>query len=113
MIEEITALMPLLDKISDGALWAFLIYMAVVLCTSFVWPVTIGLVLVSATKHFLRAMTSDCVKEVDIRRMRLTNGKSLYVHSTDKDFEDLFLTIAGGSAIHTSDIRSAMEKINA
>lgn len=76
MIEEIQALMPILEKISDGALWAFGIFMAVKIVNIVVWPVVLAFIALKAIPVISGLFVKVDDRKVDLYEMRY-RGASL------------------------------------
>lgn len=114
MIEEIQALMPILEKISDGAMWAFLIFMLTKTVGIVVWPVVLcfgTIKLAAAIVSISRANNGQ--GEIDLYYMKY-EGKSLgYKYIGDfEDISKLFALLGrNGKFIHSADVQRVISDI--
>jgi len=69
MIEEIQAILPLLEKISDGALFAFLVFMLVQVVSILIWPLSLVLILVKGLPQIIKSLFS-AAGEIDLYRLK-------------------------------------------
>jgi len=104
MIEEIQAILPLLDKISDGALYAFLVFMLVQMMSVLVWPFCF-VVLVKTVPRIIKAFMPE-VGTIDVYRLHYKGKDSGFGYiGTEDALTEFFKSLApGGSYIHTSDL---------
>jgi len=110
MIEEIQALMPILDKISDGALWAFVIFMFVKTIGIVVWPIVLSLMVIKvATKISM----FSAKQEVDLYKLQYKGTDVVSYIGDKKTLEKFFSTIGGSTGyVHGSDLRKIMKDWN-
>lgn len=111
MIEEIQAILPLLEKISDGALFAFLVFMLVQVVSVLIWPLSLVVVLVKGLPQIIRSLFS-ATGEIELYRLNYKGKNSGYHYIGDEDVLTEFLkSLSTGSYIHSSDLKKFMEKI--
>lgn len=112
MIDEITALMPILEKISDGALWAFAIFMLVKIVSVVVWPICLVFLAVKVLPAMLRAIMGDVrAPEVDLYRLEY-KGERLdhhYIGGYSELAEFMTWVANGRTYIHGHDLKKIIE----
>ena len=108
MIEEIQALMPILDKISEGALWAFIVYMTVNTISILVWPMCLVVVLLKGFNLVLKS----CADSVDTIKVTRLGGTEITYLGTLSTFKDLLLQMSNGHKyLHDSEVSAAIAKL--
>jgi len=111
MIEEIQAILPLLEKISDGALFAFLVFMLVQVVSILIWPLSLVLILVKGLPQIIKSLFS-ATGEIDFYRLKYKGRESGCHYIGDEDVLTEFLkSLSTTSYIHSSDLKKFMEKI--
>lgn len=119
MLEEIQALMPILERISDGALWAFVVFMFVNMLDVLVWPIIFLSVVVVAGTTLTKVLRSTSeIGEIDFHRLTLSDSglKCSYIGES-KGLEEFFQwasKASGGSGkyLHHHDLEKIMETYN-
>lgn len=113
MIEEIKALMPLLERISDGALWAFGIYMLVKVISIVIWPITLGLIVIQGFPRLLKIISgSQGVGEADLYKLNYKGKETPYCYiGNEKTLKDFLKWAAYSDSkyVHESDLRLIMK----
>lgn len=108
MIDEIQALMPLLEKISDGAVWAFAIYMFVKGLAVIVWPITVVVAVYFLVKYLSQMVNG--VEHVKLYDIRTKNG-CRYV-GKPSEIEELFDIMGKGyKTIGSYEVRDTIKKL--
>ena len=111
MIEEIQAILPLLEKISDGALFAFLVFMLVQVGSILIWPLSLVAVAIKGLPQIINSLFGT-TGEIDLYRLKYKGRESGCHYIGDEDVLTEFLkSLSTTSYIHSSDLKKFMEKI--
>lgn len=110
MIEEIQALMPLFDRISDGAFWAFVVYMAVKVVAVLVWPVAFVVILLRATAVLPKVFAAENEpRSIELYDLEFKGEVVAHYLGDRKTLADFFTWAASdkgtyGGYVHSSDL---------
>lgn len=116
MIEEIRALMPLLEQISSGAIWAFAIYMLVKVIGVIIWPIVFVALAIIARPLVAKALAPKAPQKEEIDLYRLTHegrvvGGYIGERSVLIDFFNALVQDGRYDYVYTNDLRDATAKI--
>jgi len=108
MIEEIQAILPLLDKISDGALYAFLVFMFVQTVAVLIWPLCF-VVLVKAVPRIIKAFMPE-LNTINLYRLHYKGKDSGFGYIGTEDALTEFLqSLAHNTYLHGTDLKKFMD----
>jgi len=109
MIDEIKALMPLLEQISEGALWAFLIFMFVKALGIIIWPIS-AMFIMSKVVVTLPRIFSKGPEDIDLYNFTYEGSREgQYVGKKEALSEFLNWAKKGSTYVHSSDLKDIME----
>lgn len=115
MIEEIRALMPLLEQISSGAIWAFAIYMLVKVIGVIIWPIVFVALAMIVRPVIAQVFAPAPAQKEEIDLYKITHeGRSVARYIGEKSALVQFMNALpsdGSPYIHGSDLREAAKKI--
>jgi hypothetical protein len=111
MIEEIQAILPLLEKISDGALYAFMLFMFVQVISVIIWPLSF-MVVVSVVPNIIKALLYDGSKgTIDFYRLNCKGRATGFSYiGSESDLLEFLGSLSYGSYLHGSDLKEFIKK---
>tara|TARA_R110000851_G_scaffold115675_4_gene241626 strand:- start:7748 stop:8098 length:351 start_codon:yes stop_codon:yes gene_type:complete len=112
MLEEIQALMPILERISDGALWAFLIFMFVKMLGILIWPIILLFVVTIAGKYVVQIARDPRVGEIDVYNIKYNGNyvKTYYAGDIKTLSDFLSWASSSGGYVISSDLKRIMKE---
>lgn len=112
MIEQIEALMPLLERLSDGALIGLILYMVWSFVMHLIWPVFFLVLAFRGSRLFFGWLNADLTSGLDILAEPWEpndNRDSIKLLSDIQHVRNLMEATTDGTYIHTCDLRRATE----
>jgi hypothetical protein len=108
MIEEIQAILPLLEKISDGALYAFMLFMFVQIISVIIWPLSFMFVFKCAP-NIIKAMWGE--GEIDFYKLNYKGRATGFSYiGSESNLLEFLGSLSCGSYLHGSDLREFIKK---
>jgi hypothetical protein len=111
MIEEIQAILPLLEKISDGALYAFMLFMFVQVISVIIWPLSFMFVFKCAPNIIKAMWGKSNTGTIDFYKLNYKGRATGFSYiGSESDLLEFLGSLSYGSYLHGSDLKEFIKK---